>query len=161
MSMRSKHTKVAIVDFLHVITPGREGKPLNSDPPAPLITDSTLDNCSGAVRPSAASDARSWARVLARYREPNDARSIVEIVITLGPLVALWALAWTTYRVGLWRLLTLQPARHLRWFTANLACTMPSTPKLSTPARRRNMSLIHIEWCRMICRPGAISSAHA
>jgi acyl-lipid omega-6 desaturase (Delta-12 desaturase) len=61
-----------------------------------------LDNCSGVVRPSAASDARSWARVLARYREPNDARSIVEIVITLGPLVALWALAWTMYYVGFW-----------------------------------------------------------
>jgi omega-6 fatty acid desaturase (delta-12 desaturase) len=40
--------------------------------------------------------------MLARYREPNHARSIVEITITLGPLVALWALAWAAYDVGYW-----------------------------------------------------------
>ncbi len=41
-------------------------------------------------------------QILARYREPSHARSIVEIVITLGPFVALWALAWAAYYVGLW-----------------------------------------------------------
>jgi omega-6 fatty acid desaturase (delta-12 desaturase) len=40
--------------------------------------------------------------MLARYREPSHARSIVEIVITLGPLVALWALAWVAYYFGFW-----------------------------------------------------------
>jgi omega-6 fatty acid desaturase (delta-12 desaturase) len=45
---------------------------------------------------------RNWARHLARYREPNHGRSIVEIAITLGPLVMLWALAWTAYHFGNW-----------------------------------------------------------
>jgi omega-6 fatty acid desaturase (delta-12 desaturase) len=42
------------------------------------------------------------AQVLARYREPNHARNIVEIAITLGPLVALWVLAWVGYYLGFW-----------------------------------------------------------
>jgi omega-6 fatty acid desaturase (delta-12 desaturase) len=41
-------------------------------------------------------------QILSRYREPNLARSIIEIAITLGPLAALWALAWTACHVGLW-----------------------------------------------------------
>ena len=55
-----------------------------------------------AARPSASPDARKWTAILARYREPNHARSIVEIAITLGPLVALWALAWLAYSFGFW-----------------------------------------------------------
>jgi omega-6 fatty acid desaturase (delta-12 desaturase) len=39
---------------------------------------------------------------LARYREPNDVRSAIEIAITLGPLACLWSFAWLTYHVGLW-----------------------------------------------------------
>jgi acyl-lipid omega-6 desaturase (Delta-12 desaturase) len=46
--------------------------------------------------------ARSWTQVLAHYREPNHARSVIEIAITLLPLVALWALAWAAYAVGYW-----------------------------------------------------------
>jgi omega-6 fatty acid desaturase (delta-12 desaturase) len=76
------------------------GNPLNSARRLPLITESILHDCSGALRP--ASEARSWVRILAPYREPNHARSIVEIAITLGPLAALWALAWAAYYVGLW-----------------------------------------------------------
>ncbi|MFL6796164.1 MAG: fatty acid desaturase [Xanthobacteraceae bacterium] len=52
--------------------------------------------------PSPSIYARSWAQTLARYRVPNHARSIVEIVITLGPLVLLWVLAWAAYRFGYW-----------------------------------------------------------
>src|SRR3954452_13164377 len=51
---------------------------------------------------SAASDARSWTKILARYREPSHVRSITEIAITLGPLAALWALAWASYYFGYW-----------------------------------------------------------
>ena len=47
-------------------------------------------------------DSRYWPRILARYREPSHARSIVEIAITLGPLVGLWVLAWTAYYCGYW-----------------------------------------------------------
>jgi acyl-lipid omega-6 desaturase (Delta-12 desaturase) len=61
-----------------------------------------LDDRSGAARSPAATDARSWARILARYREPSHARSIVEIVITVGPLVALWAAAWAANYFGFW-----------------------------------------------------------
>jgi len=68
----------------------------------PQSTDLILDDRSCAVVPSASSDARKWTTTLARYREPNHARSVVEIAITLGPLVALWALAWVAYDFGFW-----------------------------------------------------------
>ena len=61
-----------------------------------------MGDCRSAARASEPPDARSWAQVLARYREPNHARSIVEIAITLGPLVALWVLAWVGYYLGFW-----------------------------------------------------------
>lgn len=35
-----------------------------------------------------------WVRVLAKYREPNTLRSSFELAVTVGPFVALWALAW-------------------------------------------------------------------
>ena len=41
-------------------------------------------------------------RVLARYREPSDGRSIVEIAITVLPLVLLWLLIWATLGRGYW-----------------------------------------------------------
>ena len=48
-------------------------------------------------------DSRSWPQILARYREPSHARSIVEIAITLGPLVGLWVSAWAAYYYcGFW-----------------------------------------------------------
>jgi len=47
-------------------------------------------------------EACGWIQILSRYREPNHARSIVEIVITLGPLAALWSLAWAAYHFGFW-----------------------------------------------------------
>ena len=47
-------------------------------------------------------DARAWTRVLARYRNPSNARSIVEIGITLVPLVLLWLLMWATLDLGYW-----------------------------------------------------------
>lgn len=41
-------------------------------------------------------------KILARYREPNHARSIFEIAITLVPLAGLWALAWAAVYFGFW-----------------------------------------------------------
>jgi omega-6 fatty acid desaturase (delta-12 desaturase) len=49
---------------------------------------------------TAAIDARKWTQTLARYREPSDARSIVEIAITFAPLAALWALSWAALHYG-------------------------------------------------------------
>jgi omega-6 fatty acid desaturase (delta-12 desaturase) len=63
---------------------------------------SILDNYPIAAPPAEAPSARGWMQILSRYREPNLARSIIEIAITLGPLAALWALAWTACHVGLW-----------------------------------------------------------
>jgi omega-6 fatty acid desaturase (delta-12 desaturase) len=35
-------------------------------------------------------ESRSLARLLARYREPNSARSVFELVITAVPFLAIW-----------------------------------------------------------------------
>lgn len=43
---------------------------------------------------------RAWVQVLAPYRQPSNGRAIVEIVITLVPLVALWVLMWATLDLG-------------------------------------------------------------
>lgn len=48
----------------------------------------------------AAPDARGWTQILSRYREPSDRRGIVEIAITLVPLIALWALIWAAFHFG-------------------------------------------------------------
>jgi omega-6 fatty acid desaturase (delta-12 desaturase) len=52
---------------------------------------------------SAAPDApRNWMQVLARYRDPDHARSILEIAITFVPLAVLWALASISLHFGYW-----------------------------------------------------------
>ena len=38
--------------------------------------------------------ARHWSRVLTRYRTPDTARSVLELTVTLAPLLAAWAVAW-------------------------------------------------------------------
>lgn len=55
-------------------------------------------------------DARAWAQILARYRQPSTGRSIVEIVITVVPLATLWVLAWATLDIGYWLALPLAMA---------------------------------------------------
>jgi len=52
-------------------------------------------------------DARAWTQILARYRQPSTGRSIVEIIITVVPLAALWVLAWATLDIGYWLALPL------------------------------------------------------
>ena len=61
-----------------------------------------MENGNIAARPPVAPEARSWTQILAHYREPNHARSIFEIAVTLAPLVALWTLAWAAYYFGYW-----------------------------------------------------------
>ena len=58
--------------------------------------------------PQPSSDARQWPKVLARYREPSNGRSITEIVITAFPLIALWFTMWASLHfVGYWLALLL------------------------------------------------------
>lgn len=46
--------------------------------------------------------AREWVKVLASYREPNTWRSLSELAVTLGPFIALWALAWWSLSISAW-----------------------------------------------------------
>jgi acyl-lipid omega-6 desaturase (Delta-12 desaturase) len=66
-----------------------------------------LNDGHNAILAPAAPDARGWTRILARYRAPSPVRSIVELVITVGPLVLLWFLMWATLDLGYWLCLLL------------------------------------------------------
>lgn len=46
--------------------------------------------------------ARDWLRVLAKYREPNHFRSIMELAITGVPFVVLWITAWWALSISYW-----------------------------------------------------------
>jgi acyl-lipid omega-6 desaturase (Delta-12 desaturase) len=46
--------------------------------------------------------AREWLSILARYREPSTRRSLFELVATLVPFFALWALAWGALSISPW-----------------------------------------------------------
>ncbi len=60
-----------------------------------------MDNGQNSAHPAAATlEARRWTQILARYRQPSNGRSIVEIGITIVPLVALWLLVWATLDLG-------------------------------------------------------------
>ncbi len=56
---------------------------------------------------AAAADLRALTQSLARYREPNHGRSIVEILITVAPFVLLWASMWMSLHIGYWLCLLL------------------------------------------------------
>jgi omega-6 fatty acid desaturase (delta-12 desaturase) len=46
--------------------------------------------------------ARQWVLKLAQYREPSTWRSLFELLVTLGPFLLLWALAWAALSVSPW-----------------------------------------------------------
>ena len=56
-----------------------------------------FDNETPATDPQSG---RDWVRILARYREPSRRRSLVELLITLGPFTLLMALAWWSLTVS-------------------------------------------------------------
>jgi omega-6 fatty acid desaturase (delta-12 desaturase) len=61
------------------------------------------DTDSRTAEPSAAiPDARVFPRILARYREPSRSRSVIELLITVVPLMLLWTLMWATLDLGYW-----------------------------------------------------------
>ena len=37
---------------------------------------------------------QAWVQVLAKYRQPNNLRAVFEVGVTLGPFIAIWAMAW-------------------------------------------------------------------
>jgi len=43
-----------------------------------------------------------WSKKLAAYRQPKAGRSVLEIVVTAGPLAALWGAAWALHAHGWW-----------------------------------------------------------
>lgn len=45
--------------------------------------------------------ATDWSRALAPYRTPKLGRSLLEILVTMGSLLALWGLAWFAFEAGL------------------------------------------------------------
>ena len=47
-------------------------------------------------------DARALAQYAARYREPSHARSLFELGVTAGALIALWIAMWLSLSVGYW-----------------------------------------------------------
>jgi omega-6 fatty acid desaturase (delta-12 desaturase) len=47
-------------------------------------------------------EARGWTQILARYRAPSHSRSIIELIMTVGPLVLLWLLMWASLDRGYW-----------------------------------------------------------
>ena len=43
-----------------------------------------------------------WVKTLATYREPSTWRSVFELVVTIGPFVLLWVLAWWAMSLSYW-----------------------------------------------------------
>jgi omega-6 fatty acid desaturase (delta-12 desaturase) len=46
--------------------------------------------------------AQDWVRVLARYRDPDPARSALELGLSLFPFLGIWALAWWSLQLSGW-----------------------------------------------------------
>lgn len=59
-----------------------------------------MDDISIAAPTLAAMDPRALMQALARYREPSQSRSVLEIIITVVPFVGLWWLSLVTLDVG-------------------------------------------------------------
>jgi omega-6 fatty acid desaturase (delta-12 desaturase) len=55
-----------------------------------------------AASAGATLEASQWSKALARYRSPNAGRSLLEILITIGPFVLLWAATWLGVYFGYW-----------------------------------------------------------
>ena len=60
---------------------------------------------------SATLDALRLTQLLNKYRTPSDARSIIELLITVVPLVTLWISAWLAFSLGHVWALPLLPCR--------------------------------------------------
>ncbi|WP_298679228.1 fatty acid desaturase [uncultured Lentibacter sp.] len=72
-----------------------------------------------------AKSAKEWVSTLAKFREPNTARSYFELLVTAVPFLGLWAAAWAALSVSYWLALALSlpiAAFLLRLFTIQHDC---------------------------------------
>jgi omega-6 fatty acid desaturase (delta-12 desaturase) len=46
--------------------------------------------------------AREWTQILAKYREPSQTRSLIELITTAGAFAASWLLIWAALGLGYW-----------------------------------------------------------
>ena len=61
--------------------------------PAPAAQSVPTASDTAASAPAPTRSAQDWVRVLARYREPDPARSAFELAISVLPFIGIWALA--------------------------------------------------------------------
>ena len=54
--------------------------------------------------------ARDWVKILAEYREPDTWRSTRELLVTAGPFLLLWVLAWWSLSYSYWLTLMISSA---------------------------------------------------
>ena len=47
--------------------------------------------------PSLPANVRQWPKFLALYRDPDTSRSVLEIMVSAGPLIALWVIMWAVF----------------------------------------------------------------
>lgn len=83
-----------------------------------------LQKVNNAV-PQPEPDARDWVKILSAYRDASQFRSVFELVVSIGPFVALWALAWWALSVSYWLtfgLSVLNAAFLLRMFAIQHDC---------------------------------------
>jgi len=66
-----------------------------------------LEEEANPILPAATLNARDLTQILVHYRVPSLGRSIIELAMTVGPLVLLWALMWATLHIGYWLCLLL------------------------------------------------------
>ena len=59
------------------------------------------------VSGSLSTPARDWVKVLAKYRQPDQMRSIFEIAISVGMFVIFWVAAWLALDISYWLTLAL------------------------------------------------------
>ena len=59
------------------------------------------------ILPAATLNARDLTQILVHYRVPSLGRSIIELAMTVGPLVLLWAMMWATLHIAYWLCLLL------------------------------------------------------
>nr|WP_231125949.1 fatty acid desaturase [Roseovarius gahaiensis] len=74
----------------------RQGDTAGSSPMPEVAAPSGATTCADTTDtgPKATPTASDWARLLVKYRQPVPSRSIFELVVTLVPFVAIWAVAW-------------------------------------------------------------------
>src|SRR5260370_39638216 len=61
-----------------------------------------MEEKANPILPAATPNARDLTQVLVHYRVPSLGRSMIELAMTVGPLVLLWAVMWATLHIGYW-----------------------------------------------------------